>query len=252
MGDPIETTKSLADAAKSLSDTTGKMMATAEKAGAWLTRMVGEEAAGLLKDGLFYWRAINALKLQDKLNAILARRQIDCPNPIPLRLAIPFLEEATMEDNETLQERWAQLLANAMDPHFRINMERYFAGALASLSPQDCIVLEKIAAYKLAHPEIEITLDYLATNLQIEKNEIDLSLCSLARQALIDRCPQNGAPISSISTWSFRNAAFNLTEFGKRFVTACSQEPNLWKFTEHNGEIGELENYAKWKDYKGE
>ncbi len=94
--DPNRTIQSVADAGKSIGDATQSAIKLADKALTFLARILGEDAAGLLKDKLYYWRAKNALALQDKLNNELARRKLEHPEAIPLRLAIPFLEAATL------------------------------------------------------------------------------------------------------------------------------------------------------------
>ena len=222
--DPNDTTRSLAEATKSVSDTVRLGITVTDKAIAWLARMLREDAAGLLKDQVFYWRAKNALDLQDKLDRILEIRHLENPKAIPLRLAIPFLKSATLEDDSTLQDRWAGLLANAMDPTCKIKMERYFGSILEDLSPSDCLVLDLFGLYSIQAQNMETTPQALATKLAKDEEEICIALGNLFRQGLVERRPREGMPIGSLKTWSFVHGAFYLTELGKSFLLACSVE----------------------------
>lgn len=214
-GDMNDTVKSVAEATKSVSDTTRRGIDVTDKACTWLARMMGEEAVGLLKDRIFYWRAVNALKLQEKLDNLLHQRQIENPKAIPLRLAIPFFEAATLEDDETLQERWARLLANAMDPAYRGAVERCFGKILEELSPFDCKVLECLAYVMTSDSDAHVNSLYLAELLMFSEKEVSISLGNLRRLELL----HNG--FLSSDTKRIRHA---LTDFGEAFLMACADQ----------------------------
>jgi len=221
------TVKSIAEATKSLSDTTRHGIDMTEKACAWLAKMMGEDAVGLLKDRVFYWRARNAIELQRRLDELLERRRIENPRAIPLRLAIPFLESATLEDDVTLQERWTRLLANAMDPNCEIYIERCFGTILEDLSPLACVVLEKIETIARDNDKVEITPQILAHDVGRDEKTTCVALGSLTRHGLVERRPKVGEGIGSISSWVFRNSAFYVTDLGWVFLRACSESADV-------------------------
>ena len=220
--DPNETVKSVADATKSLSDTAHAGIDLTDKAFVWLARMLGEEAAGLLKDRIFFWRAQNALVLQEKLDRILEKRHLVNPKAIPLRLAIPFLESATLEDDEILQEQWARLLANAMDPSCTAGMERYHGNILANLSPVDCLLINLIRDNLLDGQVKEVTPELLAEQTTKDEQQILIALGNLCRHGLVERRPRLRTAIASFKAWTFQYGAFYLTELGTAFLLACS------------------------------
>lgn len=156
---------------------------------------------------------MNALGLQDRLDKELARRGILAPRAIPKRLAIPFLERAMLEDDPTLQERWARLLANAMDPTFEGSIERCFGKILEELSPLDCRVLESLAASVAAVPPVMVNSENLAEKLDIPETAVSISLGNLRRLELLH---------NNFFSGPGQTIRHDLTDFGEAFLWACS------------------------------
>ena len=253
MDDPREVVKATSEAVRSASDAASKALDIAEKAGKWLVKVMGEDASGLLRDRMFYFRAKNALRLEEKLDRILKQRRIRKPKAIPLRLSIPFLEAATLEDEPDLQERWARLLANAMDPDVHVESERSHASVLKDISPTECLVLEEIAQITRACRTTEITIDVLTEALERDPESINVALCGLNRQKLVERKPRSMQPLSDVSTWMFENSAFYLTAYGLQFFLACAEDPT-WSIPDDGLEdSGKLKSAPpRWQAYKGE
>jgi hypothetical protein len=59
-------------------------------------------------------------------------------------LFLPVLEAASIEDNETLQSRWAALLANASDPQKDSFVLASFVEVLRQLTPEQAVFLDSI------------------------------------------------------------------------------------------------------------
>ena len=226
--DPVEAVRSVADATKSVSDTTRKGMVLIEKAGAFFAKVLGEDAAGVLKDSIFYFRAKNAVGLQDKLDRILKQRQITNPKAIPLRLAIPFLEAATLEDDEILQERWAHLLAYAMDPQAKSVVQRCYGELLSSMSPFECLVLERMAILVFDQEVTSFNWKEAAEFLKkdvdapelLDQGALEHAFANLDRNALMERLPPTIH--SSHVAWSkAAYASYIVTDFAFSFLQAC-------------------------------
>jgi hypothetical protein len=255
MSDPVETTKSVADAVKSASGATQKGLILVDKACNWISRLFGADAGGMIRDIMYFYRAKNALALQEKLDTHLAERGISTPKKMPLRLSIPFLQAATLEDDPSLQEQWARLLANAMDPSLDIEMERSYATILRDMSPLECRVLEKIAQMPQGKGHPEITMERLASELDIELSSVNVALCGLSRQRLLEKKPRGNMVLSDVSTWTFEKGAFYLTELGIRFVLACSENPKAYmdeRARRAPEENGKLKNPGTWQPWKEE
>ncbi len=105
-----------------------------------------EDTVGLLGgDYLHELRLRNLDKITWKTNEKLRDRGVEEPEPIRPKALLPALEAASEESNETLQDMWASLLANAMDPGKDTSLQRIFIEALGQMEPIDALVFRKMA-----------------------------------------------------------------------------------------------------------
>ena len=117
----------------------------AEKIGNFLNKLLGEtviELGGIPHDWAKYYRYRNLLSIQDKIEAIHKKRKAEGKTlPIPPRYAIPLIQNASQENDESLQEMWAELISNFIDPQKHFNPEKIYIEILSSLEPLDAKVL---------------------------------------------------------------------------------------------------------------
>jgi|HubBroStandDraft_6_1064221.scaffolds.fasta_scaffold814787_2 hypothetical protein len=64
---------------------------------------------------------------------------------VPLNVLQPMIEGASLQEDPTLQEIWANLLANAADPRKKNPVEPSFAGILRELSSREVIFLDALS-----------------------------------------------------------------------------------------------------------
>ena len=123
---------------KSPSGAVIKALDLTEAAGDFIGRIVGppaEQLGGLLADQIGFWRAKNLNRLAEKWFKEVDKRQIP---PERLR-ALPFgeafraLEAASIEEEEDVQELWANLLANAADSEQSTRIKRPYIDILKSI-----------------------------------------------------------------------------------------------------------------------
>lgn len=72
-----------------------------------------DEVGIILGNNLRAWPITNAYNIFEKTKRKLAGAGLT-PNAIPPRLFLPFMDAASVEDDESLQEMWAAFLATAM------------------------------------------------------------------------------------------------------------------------------------------
>ncbi len=149
MGDEIEAVTEGAKAVQEVAKTTSKALDAAQAGGAYLARMLGtalEDAVGLLGgDLLRQYRIRNWYRISQKTFDKLGQRGVEQVEPLSAKVIVPLLEAASNESDETLQEMWAELLANAMDPNKDTSLQHIFIEALMQMEPIDALVFRAMA-----------------------------------------------------------------------------------------------------------
>jgi hypothetical protein len=145
MDEELETAKEVAKA-------TGKLADLIQKAGSFFSKVVGRpliKVGTILEDEVEFYRYKNLLRIADKVEAIHARRRVEGKtNPIRLRIAIPMLQSASLEEDETLQDLWARLIANSMDPNFKEFIHPGYIEIIKQLSTDEAIILNSFRSKK--------------------------------------------------------------------------------------------------------
>ncbi len=126
-----KTGRALVEAGSDLASFVGKALGT-----------VPEDTVGLLGgDYLHDLRIRNLDKIARKTEEILRERGVEDPEPIGPKALLPALEAASEEIDETMQDMWATLLANAMDPGRDVSLQRVFIDSLKQFEPIDARIL---------------------------------------------------------------------------------------------------------------
>lgn len=121
----------------------------ADAFGGFVSRILGtvpEDTVGILGgDYLRHIRIRNATRLQQRTDEILRERGIaERTIPVSPRIAFPLIEAAWDETREELQELWARLLANALDPNNRTKIRRSYIAIIRDFEPLDAVLLKKL------------------------------------------------------------------------------------------------------------
>jgi hypothetical protein len=167
-----------AGATKELIKKLGEAIATifgpaAKEAGEWFGASVRSRRA--------LWEVKNVLDTVDKVDAILKQRAIEGkPIPIPPRQGIPILEAVAREDESSIQEMWATLIANASDPAKRVNIKRAYTGILSAIDPLEAQILKTMVPFiekaDRAKEGEELTVDDLAKSLGARIDQLEVAL----------------------------------------------------------------------------
>ena len=210
---------------------TGKAIDAVTKFGRFVGRYVDaplEQASGMLEDRLRFMRWERRLRLMDKADEILAQRGLSTPDrSVPLPVFIPLVEAASLEEDDSMQDRWAALLANAGDSSQEIEVRRAFVSILENLTSLDAAVLDCIYNYEdeFADEKLFWTKD-LPERVLIEepttnkfpRREVEISLGNLARLGLLvsgmawlSLCPYMGIYQTNLGQ-AFHEAISELTE----------------------------------------
>lgn len=107
-----------------------------------------DQAGLILGDWARLWRAKNLLSIKERMDRILQEKGFDprAARHLSLSVGLPLMERASYQDDPYLQERWAYLIANSLDPEDRsknsFSLDITYIEALHQFSQLDCEVLE--------------------------------------------------------------------------------------------------------------
>ncbi|MCK5660156.1 MAG: DUF4393 domain-containing protein [Methanosarcinales archaeon] len=137
----IEDAAKAVTACANLGDTSVKAV---EKSGAFFAKVFGttiENAVGIIDDELKYLRWERRTRLIDRVNEYHKERGLIEVRPIPPKFAIPLIVNATLEEENDLQDIWCKLIANALDPNFDTEIRYAFIEIIKSLTSLDAKIL---------------------------------------------------------------------------------------------------------------
>lgn len=237
MNDMDEVAKEVAKATGEVAKASGKAIDASREAGGFLSQFIQgplEQVSGIVEDQLKYFRWKRRHRLMDRANQFLKDRGLKGPTrTVPLKIAVDIMREGSQEENDELQDRWAQLLVNAADTESGVVVRPMYLGILKDLSPEDAQVLDSI--YSMIDPkEIGIVVEGSLNNFTVRLNdpptiakiftaqekllaeEMQLTLSNLERLRLIslDRAWSNVTLFGGVQQ----------TLLGREFVRACSHK----------------------------
>lgn len=220
-------------AIEEISKTTGKAIDAGMEFGAFISKYMGYIRTGIwdVEDKLKYMRWERQARLMLRAKEFMHDMGTESPTkPIPLKLAIPFFQGASLEEDNYLQDLWAKLLVNSSNIDSRINLNRMFIDILERISVLEAIILQTIySSYSndiefnnMLHEKIctsrlpeevyfeEDNKDYD----KLENEEVLITLINLSRIGCI-------SPSMSFGGGEIYDV-INPMYLGKRFIDACT------------------------------
>ena len=195
--------KSLVEAGKAIqevSKATGKAIDLAETFGGFISRFVAgplEQGVGIFEDKLRYLRWERQVRLMDRAEQLMSSLGKSAPTkPIPLKLAIPLFQAASLEDDDYMQDMWAKLLVNASISERRVELRRAHIDILERLSPFEALIFKKIYEFPVGGSgKVEIVTGDLPHSVSWERDsqqeavqpndDVMMALANLARLGCI-------------------------------------------------------------------
>lgn len=191
----------------------------------FLERLVGssiEEAGLLISDNIKLRRFKNQIKMLDKAQKIVAESNIGIKQ-ISLKKIVPLLEYSSLEEEENLQDKWANLLVSFVNADQKYE-STVFPYILSQLSSKEVIELDKLYETKINKPLIR-TL----SNIEIS------NLVRLGLIEIIDVNSKTNIRLFfelKVSYYDYLGSSHKLktyiiTDLGRKFVECC--QPSLSK-----------------------
>jgi hypothetical protein len=232
------------------------------KAGREVTRAMRElgsfisapasEVVAMITDHLRVVRFERSVRLADRVREFLRERGLEAPSrPLSLNIALPLLDNATLEEDDGLQDVWARLLANAGDADSGIEMRRAYVSMLAEMTSLDVKLLSDVkrtadSIHGDEHeddeniPEDQKDLLYIKRNRYPYDHNDDIFVVSVYQSSEEEYLPTN-VEVSfanlarlyciAVHTESpeVSQRGFRLTPLGRAFVVACTGTERISK-----------------------
>lgn len=117
-----------------------------ELAKEFLGKLIGptiEEIGLLVADNIKYLRFKNQVKILLKAREHVAKRNLNLKE-LPVKILVPLLEQSSLEENEELQEKWANMLTNMVDSEQNLQ-NQIFPYLLGQISIEEYSQLKQLA-----------------------------------------------------------------------------------------------------------
>lgn len=108
-----------------------------------------EEVGLLISDNVKYLRFKNQINILLKAKQYVEKRNIKVKE-IPIKILVPLLDKASLEENEDLQNKWASMLANLVDSSTNLQ-NQIFPYLLSQISIEEFEQLRELATKEAEH-----------------------------------------------------------------------------------------------------
>ncbi len=228
----IETAKAAQEVAKA----TTKGLEVSEKVGGFVAKVLGEpieQAVGILGDKLKYMRWERQVRLVECVEEINKKRDnLGKEIPVAPKLALPIIENASLEEDDSLQDLWVKLLASSQINNRNLKVRSAFIDLIKQLESRDVEFLDEIykgTIHELrgrsgAKTRINFTKKYFMDYLSLSEKEYENIVDNLMRI----RCIKSELMVFDSMTVNGESATFDkgydsicLTELGVNFIEVC-------------------------------
>lgn len=230
MSDPNQTVIESVKAAQEIAKTTGKAVDAAREAGGFIARFVSgplEQGMGIFEDKLRYMRWERQVRLMQKANELLEDIGLEGPTrAVPLKVAIPLLQAASIEDDDNIQDKWVNLLVNAANANSGVEIRRAYVEILGQISALEAKILDVVYALSFEATQHNGVLTHYLPDIAIEDSkdskddrqqeptdDVKLAMSNLERVG----CLRLGMTYGGGGSFT----RVNPTLLGKAFVEAC-------------------------------
>ena len=217
-----------ANATEKVAELGTKSLETGEKFGGFLAKLTGitdDGFLGLISDKIQFFRWERQCRMANKYNEIYSNQPMQ---PIPPKFLIPILENASVEEDDSLQDLWINLLGSWTNANYKEDRRLAFVDIVKALTPTDAMILKKIYEYDKNNRRTEtIPNEELFDKFPaIKKEQISTDLLDDEYFLCIDnlislRC------IKIAYTYGGSQKIITITYLGIKFVEACMRDNSI-------------------------
>jgi len=222
----------MSDEAKAISDvakTAKTFIKATQQLGGFMAKFVAgpsQEVSLYIQERIRFARFERQVRFLEKATEMLNDSGIKELRAIPLKTIVPLIEAAALEEDDELQDRWANLLINAADQEHIENVTRSHISILSQLSALEVRILEVV--YSLPYERIQhegATTNNLPYSADIKDERIEYSLPDEPIQIAIGNLVRLNC-LKIGTTWGGGETFDRVlpTKFGQNFVKACTRK----------------------------
>lgn len=177
------------------------------------------DGAGILYgDAIKAKRISNSLKLEEKYNLVKSNET----QTTDLGFGYKLLEKASLEEDEDLLTKWANLLGNATDKKFSGSIRRIFIETLETLEPVDVKIFDEINKFCLSQATKYETMVSLNNSGFSQKESLNVLLSLGLITYGVSVTP--GIQIGGHAPTTFHGLdSFKVTEMGQSFYKSVTR-----------------------------
>jgi Abortive infection alpha len=189
-----------------------------------------DQVSGIVSDRLKFFRWQRQVRMAEEAEKILKSRGTQETRAVPPKLALPLIEAASLEEDDDLQNLWAKLLANAMDPNFKSELRYTYIDILKSLTPLDVKILMEFYGVLKNDKKVEFSKinqyslkkENFTSGLKISDEDYYISMYNLFRvQCLCPAILTGGISMGSEPVTIYKGAEqVTFTHLGLKLVEA--------------------------------
>lgn len=189
-----------------------------------------KEFGGVLQDAVKGWRARNMIKIMVETKSLIEKSGLT-PQELSGKFFVQAIEKASIEDDESLQSKWASLIANASLG--KVNSDIKYVSILSELNSNEVKLLEAISI-ELLKGQTVVVEEIHGTHMKelvfsAQKSADFLNLSLLETQVIVDNfyrlniCQppaMDGFSVDNKNALLRTNEFFTFTDLGRAFLTA--------------------------------
>ncbi|MDN5274248.1 MAG: hypothetical protein JWP06_149 [Candidatus Saccharibacteria bacterium] len=207
-------------------DQSGEVEITVEEVEGFIKAIVPDailHLGGILSDNVQSWRYKNQLNIVKKAEINIKASGLPS-NKIPLKVLLPIMEGSALEEDESIQDKWSNLLANAATG--RIDVTPNYAAILSQLSSFEVKMLDDLydsmmqSSASVQGP-VQFFTDSIVAHYQVDKSTLTLAIENLSRLSLFRSPSSKGMQFGDYPLVMQTTDIFEFTVTGKHFVEVC-------------------------------
>jgi len=184
-----------------------------------------KDGIGIVNDLVKSWRWKNQVKILQKSKQFLEDKKLTA-SQVPLKILIPLLEKSSLEEDESLQDRWAKLLSYASSSK-EFEYTKSFINILEQLTVLEANILNWMYNEIKQNSNKNFRINDVAEQMNIDKEKLKIIYDNFSRLGIVIQ-KTKGQGISVGSNLSVvnnirPNGNFKITSFGISFLETCEQ-----------------------------